>query len=382
MRRLRVLMNLLFHGERAGGVGRYARELVAALADDPGELELDVVVSRNAPLELTTMPWVSEVRMTSVPVPVHGPAHLAGQLVALPMIAAARRADVLHNVANFGPVSLPGVASVTTMHDLIWMRMGTGWESARAVKAMRRWAVPAARRADRLITVSAHAAAEIEGGLGIPRNRIDIVPPGIRIPERARPRTSPRDLRARLDLGDGPVVLCVAQKRPYKNQELLVRAVVAMADARVRLVLVGASTPYEATLRTLVDDVGAADRVRFVDWLEEADLEGLYELASCVALPSRYEGFGVPPLEAMARGVPVAVANATALPEVVGDAALLFPPDDVEGARRAIEHLLFDADLRARLIDLGRARVASFTWERSAQMTIDSYRRAVSSRRR
>ncbi len=177
------------------------------------------------------------------------------------------------------------------------------------------------------------------------------------------------------------MVLCVAQKRPFKNQELLVRALAEPALAGVRPVLPGARTEYEARLRAVAEELGVTDRVHLPDWVEEPDLEDLYRLAACFALPSRLEGFGLPLLEAMVRGVPVVCSDQSALPEVAGDAALLFGPDAVGDAACAISRLLTDADLRAKLVACGRERAARFTWDAAATATVASYRRAMAGRR-
>jgi glycosyltransferase involved in cell wall biosynthesis len=151
--------------------------------------------------------------------------------------------------------------------------------------------------------------------------------------------------------------------------------------AGVQLVLPGAPSPYEVRLRELAAELGIDDRVHLPGWLDDADLDGLYRLASCVALPSRLEGFGLPVLEAMARGVPVACSDRTALPEVAGDAALLFDPDDLEAVTDAVARLLRDVPLREELVARGLARARQFTWDATAAATLESYRRAVAERR-
>jgi glycosyltransferase involved in cell wall biosynthesis len=142
-------------------------------------------------------------------------------------------------------------------------------------------------------------------------------------------------------------------------------------------VVPGYPTPHERELRALAAELGIADRVRLPGWLPPEDLEGLYAAASCVVFPSLYEGFGLPVLEAMARGVPVACSNRSSLPEVAGDAALLFDPEDVDAIRAAVERLLGDAELRARLSEAGRGRADGFTWRRTAELTAASYERAL-----
>jgi len=112
-------------------------------------------------------------------------------------------------------------------------------------------------------------------------------------------------------------------------------------------------------------------------WVTSAELEGLYAMTRCVVFPSLYEGFGLPVLEAMARGVPVACSDRSSLPEVAGDAALLFDPTDVDAIRTASERLLEDEALRAGLADAGRRRAARFTWEATAEGTAAVYRRTL-----
>jgi glycosyltransferase involved in cell wall biosynthesis len=146
------------------------------------------------------------------------------------------------------------------------------------------------------------------------------------------------------------------------------------------VVLPGAPTPCEAELRRLAGELGVADRVVFPDWVDEADLEGLYRLAACFALPSRAEGFGLPVLEAMRRDVPVVSSRAGALPEVAGDAALLVDAEDQAALSGALRRVLTDPQTAARLRERGRARAAEQSWERTAQATLRSYERALSSR--
>jgi glycosyltransferase involved in cell wall biosynthesis len=133
-------------------------------------------------------------------------------------------------------------------------------------------------------------------------------------------------------------------------------------------------------LRTLAEELGVAARVRFPDWLEEDELDGLYRLSCAFVLPSLIEGFGLPVLEAMARGVPVACANVAALPEVAGDAALLFDPSRQEEVTAAVRRLLDDSALAARLAKAGYERVKGFPWERTGASTLAGYRRAIDAR--
>jgi glycosyltransferase involved in cell wall biosynthesis len=121
------------------------------------------------------------------------------------------------------------------------------------------------------------------------------------------------------------------------------------------------------------------DRVRFLGWVGDDELDGLYGLAACFALASRIEGFGLPVLEAMSRGVPVACADRGALAEVAGDAALLFDPDDERTVTAALRTLLHDEARAGELVRRGHERARTFTWERTAQLTLTSYERALGS---
>jgi alpha-1,3-rhamnosyl/mannosyltransferase len=138
------------------------------------------------------------------------------------------------------------------------------------------------------------------------------------------------------------------------------------------LLVTGYPTAFEAELRRQ-----AGDRVRFAGWVDDATLEGLYRLATCLAFPSLAEGFGLPVLEAMRRGVPVACSNATSLPEVAGEAALYFDPTDTVAIATALERILEDAGLRERLATAGVAQAGKFSWEATAAATLESYERAL-----
>jgi glycosyltransferase involved in cell wall biosynthesis len=228
-----------------------------------------------------------------------------------------------------------------------------------------------------VFAVSEAAAEDFVRTLGVPRGRIVVTRSGVR-----RPTISPTheaELRERLDLGRARVLLCVAQKRPYKNQASLVRALPVL-DSEIVLVAPGASTGYEAELRRLAVELGVSERLRLPSWLSEADLAGLYALSEVFALPSRIEGFGLPVLEAMAHGLPVACADIAALREVSGDAALRFDPDDQAAIDACLTRLFADSDLRRDLIQRGTEIVDRFSWTRTGAASLRGYREAIAGR--
>ena len=181
----------------------------------------------------------------------------------------------------------------------------------------------------------------------------------------------------------GAVALSVSAKRPHKNLARLFEALAAIApERRPLLVVPGYPTPYEHELREHAAALGVLGDVRMLDWVSDAELEGLYALADVFVFPSLHEGFGLPVLEAMRRGVPVACSNTSSLPEVAGDAALLFDPLDVAAITTAIERVLGDDAFADTLRAAGQAQAARFSWERTARATAASYERALSARRR
>jgi glycosyltransferase involved in cell wall biosynthesis len=384
-RPLRIGLNLVYLVRDSGGAGRYARELIRAIhAVEPGS-EITAFVSSEVPDDVVEADWARPVEFVRFPVTVtHGPPAnfvftMGAQWGALPWLAARRRLDVIHGLANITPLAAPRVARVVTVLDLIWMRYPQTLDR-RATIGMKLTTPPSARLATRVIAISEATKADLVATLGMPPDRIDVTPLGFRLDERVDPEPEAA-LRARFDLGDGPVVLSVAQKREHKNLGALIRALAALPSQRAVLVLPGSPTPHEAELRTLAEQLGVSDRVRFPGWISNAELEGLYALASVFALPSFEEGFGLPILEAMGRGVPVACSNTSSLPEVAGDAAELFDPGSVSSVTAALDRLLQDERHRTDLIERGRARLAGFTWERTAEATLASYRRAIRQRR-
>ncbi len=375
-RPLRVGLNLVFLGERAGGAGRYAKELPGALLAAEPDTHVHVFVSRDAPASLREAPWSERVEWVSLPVGLSGPPlHLGAQFAALPLLARARRLDVLHSPANTGPVIAPGVKTIVSLLDLIWLHRAQEWEaSAQVQRRMGALVKYCLRHAERIFAISNDAAEDFVRTLGVARERIDVTPLGVSPPSVAP--SDERELRERLALGDARVLLCVAQKRPYKNLHTLIEALPELPED-VLLVLPGSPTDYERELRERAARLGVAERVRFPDWISDEDLEGLYALSDAFALPSLIEGFGIPVLEAMIRGVPVACANVAALPEVAGDAALLFDPSSQQQITAALLRLLGDRELAAQLVARGHERASEFSWRRTGAASLAGYRRAL-----
>jgi glycosyltransferase involved in cell wall biosynthesis len=262
------------------------------------------------------------------------------------------------------------------VHDLIYARFPQAHAGIRD-KGMRLLVPWAARRSERVIADSLNTREDLVKLVGVARERVDVVPLGIGAMRRDDPVAEP-ELRARLKLGERRVLLSLSAKRPHKNLAALIGALALIsAERRPLLVLPGYPTDHEIELREHARRAGVAEDVRFLGWLAEPEIEGLWRVADAFVFPSLYEGFGLPVLEAMARGVPVACSNASSLPEVAGDAALLFDPNVEADIAGALERLLGDPVLSERLRRAGRERAREFTWERSARLTLASYARAA-----
>jgi glycosyltransferase involved in cell wall biosynthesis len=365
-----VGLNLVFlvPGE-TGGMETYARELARRLAarDD---LRVTAFVSRAAAGFAE-----ADVQVLDVD-PRNRAEWVRGEQQHLPRAADRAGCDVVHSLASTAPWH-GKAARVTTIHDLNYKLVPDTHFGLRGL-GMRLLVPAAARRSHRLIAISQSTRRDLVEHLKVPAAKIDVVPQGAAPPGPATPEPQ---LRARLGLGDRPVILSASAKRPHKNVGRLLDALGGIPpERRPLLVVPGYPTPYEAELRERAQAAGVAADVVWPAWLDDADLEGLYALATLVAFPSLYEGFGLPVLEAMLRGVPVACSDRSSLPEVAGDAALLFDPEDANAIRAALERLLGDAALRADLVAKGRERARHFTWERTADGTAAAYARALSQR--
>ena len=288
----------------------------------------------------------------------------------LPRAARKARIDLLHNVQNTAP-AMPRVPQVTTILDVIYKRHPDTHAGIMAAGVA--LLVPlAARRSRRILTLSEAAKDDITHYLQVDRDRIDVTPLGPGLAEDVPPMPE-AELRRRRELGDAPIVLTVSAKKPHKNLERLFEAIAMVeADPQPLLVAPGFETVFEPELRK-----HASERVRLLGWVDDDELEGLYRAATCFVFPSLAEGFGLPVLEAMVRGTPVACSRIDPLEEVAGKAALYFEPTDTEEMAHAIESLLADADLRTWLREAGRERAKEFSWARTAEATIASYERAL-----
>jgi glycosyltransferase involved in cell wall biosynthesis len=370
----RIGINSVFLEPRMGGLDTYVRALVPELVRLAPGVRFTVFCSPGGASYLREEGWGSEVELVTHPLLGRRGLKAVAELTLLGALAG-RRVELLHSVAMTAPLRTRAV-NVVTLADVTWLIAPDAGEAATA-RIWRAVVPPVARRADRVIALSEAGAEHIVEYLGVPRERIDVVPLAAGTSTRVTP-TGGDELRARLRLGEGPVILTVSAKKVHKNLERLVRAMVAVVQRwpDVRLVMPGNPTAHEDELRELASALGIAANVVFPPYVGAPDLEGLYAIAGCFVFASINEGFGIPVLEAMGRGVPVACSAVSALPEVAGDAARYFDPTSVPAIAEALVDLLDDRDLAAGLVDRGRRREAQFTWEATARGTLESYARA------
>jgi glycosyltransferase involved in cell wall biosynthesis len=377
---LHVGLNLIFlvPGE-SGGMEVYATELLRALAAERPDLRLTAFVNREA--RAAGGPWDELAGVVEVPVNARSRVQwVRGEQQLLPGLARRAGIDVLHSMGSTAP-GRGRFARVVTIHDLHY-RVVPGAHSGLLGLGMRVLIPLAAHRSQRVIADSQATGRDLMRYLRVPAERLDVIACGFGMTRAGDPEDE-AVLRERHALGDRQVALSVSAKRPHKNLMRLLEALAAIApERRPVLVIPGYPTPYERELRDAAARLGVVGDVRFLDWVAGPELEGLYALAALSVFPSLYEGFGLPVLEAMARGVPVACSDRGSLPEVAGDAALLFDPEDVTAIGAAITRLLGDRAEADRLRTAGRVQAARFTWSAAARATAASYERAAAEMRR
>ncbi|HEX7263846.1 MAG TPA: glycosyltransferase family 1 protein [Candidatus Dormibacteraeota bacterium] len=338
------------------GVGVYTSQILRAMAVDRPDCRFTVFVPPGVSAE--SSPAISYRQVPPVP--------FVGRHMQWPARLRRLRPDVFFGAVGALPLMDVGTPTVITVHDLAIYR-NAGWFPRRQPLSTR-WVVPSSlRRADRVIAVSTNTARDAEDLFGVPESRITIVPHGVS--PGLRPMSSEELVatRERLDLPER-FILFVGTIEPRKNLLTLLEAWAMMRD-RPDLVIVGGWGWDYGPIRDRISRLG--DGVHHLDALEPKFLPAVYNLARVLAHPAWYEGFGLPPLEAMACGTPVVVSDTSSLPEVVDGAGLVVPAGDANAWRVALEKVIGDQDLATDLRRRGILRAAEFSWPRSAAMTWD-----------
>jgi alpha-1,3-rhamnosyl/mannosyltransferase len=356
------------------GIGRYAYRLTEALSAAAPEDRFTVLLTegqRDDRFDLAALGRAPNLRRATVRAPVFS---LATQW-RVPPVVRSLAADVLHATYWLPPLR-PGAPLVLSVYDLI------GLQVRGAVPAARRLPLALAlrlalRSAAAIVTLSEWSRTDIVRRFDLAPERVVVTPLAAEAAFRPPAADAVAELRHRLGLPDRYVLYCGINK-PHKNLSTLVaawgRLAPSLAGGDTALVLAGRWDRRYDALRAEIAALGPSAPARVLGPVAEADLPALLGGAAVFAFPSRYEGFGLPPLEAMACGAPVVAAAASSLPEVVGDAGLLVDPDDVAGWRDALGAVLGDPARAEQLRAAGLARAAVFTWRATAERTLLAYR--------
>jgi glycosyltransferase involved in cell wall biosynthesis len=355
-------------GRPRAGVGVYTKEILRAMVVDRPDCRLTVFLPEgvNAPV---AAPAIGYRTIPST--------RLVGRHVQWPARVRALKADAFFGPAGVAPLRDVGSPTVITVHDLAIYRHPEWFPPGQPLST--RWIVPrSVRGADVVIAVSNNTAGDVKEIFDIPDARIQVVPEGVSKAFRPLSAEDLAEARAKLKLPQR-FLLFVSTVEPRKNLGTLLEAWAMMRDRPDLVVVGGWGWRYEP-IKAQMERLGPS--LHHIQGLDPSDLPAVYNLALALAHPAWYEGFGLPPLEAMACGTPVIVSDRSSLPEVVGDAALIVAADNPDAWRRALESVAGDADLAADLRRRGIVRAAQFSWGRSAQLTWNAIDRAVTSRAR
>lgn len=361
--------------EQGGGIGRYVRELVAALS------RLDTA----SPYRL----FVSGAQQDMLPDPPGAnfswkPTRLSPKWLArlwyrarlpLPVETFIGAVNLFHATDFVLPPTLPQTRTLLTVHDLSFVRVPEA--ASPGLKAYLDQVVPrSVRLADHILADSQATKDDLVDLYQTPPDKITVLLSGV--DARFRPILDANVLlttRRQYKIGTAPYIFSVGTVQPRKNYSRLIHALAQLRSGGcdVHLVIAGGRGWLEDPIYATIQNTGMSEYVHFIGFADEADLPALYSGAVCMAFPSLYEGFGLPVLEAMACGTPVITSNVSSLPEVAGDAALTINPYDLDELTNALRRLLDDETLRQTLTTRGLQRAKHFTWEVSARHLQEVY---------
>jgi alpha-1,3-rhamnosyl/mannosyltransferase len=334
-----------------------------------GDEHLSVLFDPAHPLSLSAGQSVQLIPVST------SPFSLRQQWV-IPRMLSTLSASLYHSAYYLMPYRVP-VPAFLTVYDLIPLLFPS--HSTTRARLLFRWTTATALHAvDQSVAISSATREDFARHFAIPSERMVTVPLAADPVFRPQPAEKVVAFRTRYGLPDD-FLLYLGSNKPHKNLLSLVEAYARTAEGGETLLLViaGAWDPRYPEPRERADMLGLAERVIWLGRIPDVDLPALYSSAMAFVFPSLYEGFGLPPLEAMACGTPVACSDSSSLPEVTGDAALLFEPTDVESITRALNRISHDDMLRAQLSARGLNQAARFSWERTARETLELYRKVA-----
>lgn len=360
---IRVALDTSFAGVNPTGVGLYSRRLASTMVDNQNEYGVKVKCYGAACGDSHRSPTLRTLS-TEWPSYTH---------IALPAQLVGYRPSVVHSTSHIGPLWGPG-KHIVTVHDLIFRRYPSDY--APIWLAITRITLPLVLNRATAIIADSHATKhDLQDFYGVRTGKIVVVYPGVD----AQHTATEKRVRAR----NSPYILCLGPWVRRKNLEVVVKAFDELAPRipDVRLVITGkpSSGMKGYTEQEILGQLSANTRSRIdlMGYVDRITLSGLVSGASLLAYPSRWEGFGMPPLEAMSAGVPVVASNTPAVAEVTGGAAMLCDPDKTQDWTIAICRVLTDIPFTARLVEKGKRRSAQFSWETCAEQTAMLYHRVA-----
>jgi len=357
------------------GIGRYLIGLIQAISNLSGSDEFEIWVQDNLPSDHQIWSFQSSrVKLHQLPV-----AHMSvRQQWAIPLKVKRTPHNVFHYPHFDLPFATPG-KTVVTIYDLKYIVHPDFFPQLARVKrlVMKIMMAFAVRRAQRVITISNNSLNDIIQQFRIPSEKIRVTYLGVASRYFIKSDTTIIEAYRRRFSRQDPFILFVGERRPHKNIIGVIQSFktfITMSPKPYQLVIAGKPYADYHEPERLAESLGLADRIHFIDSPPDGDIHLLFQSAEALLLLSRYEGFGLPLLEAMASGTPVIASNTTSLPEVIGDAGIVVPVDDPDITAEALQQIVKGGDKREMCIARGYERARQFTWERCAQQTINIYR--------
>jgi glycosyltransferase involved in cell wall biosynthesis len=357
------------------GFGTYVRNIVNQLARGDGETEFLLIGERRHTEQFDPLPGNFQIlEYPADPGSLHTHFHL-------PFLLRREHVDILHMPWFYAPALLPS-RLVLTVHDLTDVLAPPASSTPLVQTGRLYFARRALRRADRILAVSQSSKRELSRVFGVAEEKIEVVYNGLDERFVREPMPADADQILERHAVTDPFVLYAGNIKPQKNLPRLIEAfAVAKSElqdhpeyARLKLLLIGDAQEEHADLRRAVLRSRLQGEVRFLGFVPHPVLRVFYSRARAFLFPSLYEGFGLPPLEAMAHGTPVLTSSVSSLPEVFEQAALLVNPENVFEIARGIRQILTDELTRKSLITLGYELVQKYSWKRSAEQVREVYR--------
>ena len=371
---MKIAINASLLKKEKLGVENYAFELIGNLAkiDDNNEY----IVLLNSPPEEFGLKRKDNFKFDISKLPSFGSStRILWEQVSLPLKLAKFKPDVFHNPDHILPIIPVSCPSIVTVHDLAFLKYPETFYFGKRVykQNITRWTI---KKANAIISVSENTKKDIIDMFGIPGGRIHVICEGVNPDFRQISEKAALDkVRQKYDL-PGRFLLFVGALEPRKNIPFLIRAYSKLVDEKAindPLVIAGSKGWLFDSIFKTVRELKLEEKVRFLGYVPKDDLPGLYNLAQVFVYPSLYEGFGFPPLEAMACGTPVITSNTSSFPETVGDSGMMVDPNDLQGFVDAVHCLMTDNVLREEFIRKGLERAGKFSWENCARKTLAVY---------